>query len=402
MFLDFQTFMNIIEPRTENISIEQFMQQFIVAYKKPVSLQQFYITCQETKKNDIRILQFDDISKMMYQNICVDYEKTNYKFFHAYLDFKTLKHDYWTHKDIFDAPNKKISIQKNDASKRIIRNLFCVELLMNTHIRTSLPNKETFLMSWKNMFHKWNIDDRYFTPSVISQMMKGNPIHYFFQQYQPKASILNPYTIYWLLEFYFPKIVPKTDTLFTPVLSWGSYALAFAHSPSWKTYIGLDVMHVACQKTQFILDTYCIKKSYKIHCHSSEFMNDIMSPSSVDLVLMCPPYFEMEIYTDSINMQSTTIYKSYQDWLNGYWIKTVQNVYATLVENGIFSYIIGNYTDYATKIQYDLVSDLASSIDTRQFSFVDKFELVNRTSPLRNNTKIRSEYLFVFKKNSSL
>jgi len=382
------------------ISYEEFLIRCIIMYKNPISLIDYYKKFLHNK-NDIRIEKFEQITKLFYNILITNKILTNEKFYNSYLIIKPLKKNYWSQYPICN--DNIIICQKNDSSKRFIRNIHYADLLENTNITTSLPNKPTFLKSWKQMFEKLEIDDRYFTPSVLSQLLNNEPIHYFFQQYQPKASILNPYVIYYLLEYYYPQFCPKSDcTLFTPVLSWSVYAYAFSQSNFWNNYIGCDVMENVCNKTQELLQTNCINKpnkKYQIYCHQSEKLYEL-NINKVDCILICPPYYNMEIYETTINNnnQSTSLYQTYDEWYQNYWCKTLENCYSILKTNGIFGLIIGNYTEYKTKKYYNLIDNLQKSFDPNKWQLLSSFKLYNRLSPLRNNEKNRYEMLLNFKK----
>lgn len=405
MFLTKEQFINSIHFYQSDNPIDYitFINTLKIMYKNPLTLQQYYNNYKQNV-NDIRIKQFEEITTMLYQIIITNRITTNEKLYNSYFLIKQLKKNYWTELNIIN--NDTILCQKNDSSKRYIRNLHYQDLLENTNITTSIPNKTPFLKCWKKLFENLELDDRYFTPSVLSLLLKKEPIHYFFQQYQPKASIINPYVIYYLLEHYYPKILNnnnQTKTLLTPVLSWSSYAYAYNQSKYWTNYIGIDVMKNVCDKTNFILQNS--NKNYKIYCHPSEKCNELNIQPNVDCIMICPPYFNMEIYetNNENNLQSITSYQDYQSWLNNYFKKTISNCIELLNNNGIFCLIIGNYTEYNTKKEYDLYTDMKNILFTfSQLKFYSEFKLLNRLSPLRNNNKNRYEYCIHYRKCSNI
>jgi tRNA1(Val) A37 N6-methylase TrmN6 len=59
----------------------------------------------------------------------------------------------------------------------------------------------------------------------------------------------------------------------------------------------------------------------------------------VDCVLSCPPYFDLEIYSED-RKQSVVKYVSYNNWVNQYWNDTVKNCLKILDQNGYFVLII--------------------------------------------------------------
>jgi len=313
MLLTKEQFINSIHfYQSDNvIDYNTFINTLKIMYKNPLTLQE-YFNKYKHNVNDIRIKKFEEITTMLYQIIITNRISTNEKLYNSYLTIKPLKKKYWTEIQIMN--NDTILCQKNDSSKRYIRNLHYEDLLEHTNITTSIPNKTPFLKCWKKLFENLELDDRYFTPSVLSQLLQKEPIHYFFQQYQPKASILNPYVIYYLLEYYYPKILNnnnQTKTLLTPVLSWSAYAYAFSQSKYWTNYIGIDVMKNVCDKTNYILQNS--NKNYKIYCHPSEKLNELDIQPNIDCIMICPPYYNIEIYetNNDNNQQSITLYHNY-------------------------------------------------------------------------------------------
>ena len=59
-----------------------------------------------------------------------------------------------------------------------------------------------------------------------------------------------------------------------------------------------------------------------------------------DVVFFSPPYYELELYPGK--NQSTTKYKTYEEWLNGNWFKPIQLCYYLLENNGTLCYILSS------------------------------------------------------------
>lgn len=409
IFISKEQFINKIQ-YYQDIDYETFLNTCKIMYKKPITLQEYYNIYKNRLikgKIDMRISEFDKITKLLYELIIKNKFETNSKFYDSYLIIKELKKDYWKQLPIFNEINNTIISQKNDSSKRLIRNLHYEDILEYTNITTSIPNKYTLLKTWKNMFEKLELDDRYFTPSVLSQLLNKEPIHYFYQQYQPKASIINPYVIFYLIEYYYPNLLKINDsqsikTFMTPVLSWSVYAYAYLHSKYWNNYIGIDVMKNVCDKTELLLKYSDCNKNYKIYCYPSEKMNELNIDVKIDLIMICPPYYNMEIYeTNNENsLQSISLYNNYQNWIENYLIKTFIHCDNLLNDNGIFAIIIANYREYKTQIYYNLYEEIKNIFSTKfkNYYLINEIKIYNRLSPLRNNDKTRYEYLLNYKK----
>jgi hypothetical protein len=323
---------------------------------------------------------------------------------------------------LIDEPLWGLSLQKNDASRRIIRNLNYLDILHQTKVTNTVKAKTSFWQTFINAYNLLILEDRFFAPSSIGQFLKAknstndinyNVFFYLFQQYQPKASILNPYTINWMLKNIF-----QGTKLLTPVLSWDSYLVAFMHS-DWEHYVGIDVMKGICDRSQFLFDHYqnelkpiltskaeiarLNRKKIDIYCQPSEsLLYDQQFTTQYhnyfDCILMCPPYFNMEIYPEG--EQSTDSYPTYGEWLTKYWEDTVILSYMVLAPGKRFAFIINNYVSLK-KDEYPLIQDL-NLIALKYFKLVGAFSLLNRVSPLRVNKKGRTEMLFVYEKEKSI
>jgi len=271
------------------------------------------------------------------------------------------------------------------------------------------------------MYNKLQLEDRFFAPSSIDLFLRDkgtkreqrsgvkeinyHNLFYLLQAYQPKASIFNPYSIKWIMDNVIDQALGyKGKTIFTPVLSWGSYLTAFMHS-NYTEYVGVDVMPTVCDKVEFLADWYHRKgKSYAnkkttIYCQPSETLltdNRFLAQYNnyFDSVLVCPPYFDMEIYHEG--PQSLDLYPDYNQWLQMYWGQTVQMCCKVTKKGGVFAMIANDYKTLDGDF-YPLVDDLHKQVSSC-FQLVSTYYLQNRTSPLRVNTKDRTERLFIYRK----
>lgn len=325
-----------------------------------------------------------------------------------------------TFNKLIDQPLPGLSLQKNDKSRKIVRNINYLDILHYTQVTNTCKSETSFWESLLNVYNKLELGDRFFAPSSIGLFLREknanglpgeinyNNFYYLFQQYQPKASILNPYTVNWIL-----KNLYTGTKLFTPVLSWTSYIVAYMHS-NWEHYVGVDVMQPVCDRTKYIFDYYQTKlkkdldhneqkrlnnKQIDLYCQPSEsllydskFINKYSN--YFDAVLFCPPYFDMEIYPSG--SQSTDSYPNYQDWLINYWEDTVALCQIVLGQGKRFGFIINNYVSLK-KDNYPLIQDL-NMIALKYFKLIGAYNLLNRVSPLRMNYKKRTEMLFLYEK----
>lgn len=422
------------------ISKQDFLRDFTIMYSRPLTLKQAFTMKPVGSRppiikspSDLRYQNRDAILDYFYEIVVLKRHHYLTLFYKAFFDFPDPRKYKWDGVDIrmklTNSQKKKsihidakdlatsLSLQKNDKSRIMVRNLFHKEILDETKVTNTIKSKVSFWETLDNLYNKLQLEDRFFAPSSIGLFLREkrtkkstvvatlpkeinyNNLFYLIQQYQPKASILNPYSINWFLKNLF-----KGERIFTPVLSWCSYLIAFMHS-DWTDYVGVDVMPKVCQKAEFLADWYYkldstdFDKTVEIRCQPSEsllldkrFLNKYSD--WFDLVIICPPYFNMEIYGEG--EQSIKNYPDYDDWLEKYWHTTVKVCHMVLKKGGTFAVIANDYYNLQ-KVHYPLTKDF-DTISKKYFKPVQTYYLFNRTSPLRVNRKDRTERLFVYRK----
>jgi hypothetical protein len=175
-----------------------------------------------------------------------------------------------------------------------------------------------------------------------------------------RPSTFNPATYKGILDNVF-----TGETLFAPVMGWNAYQTAF-YSSRFKNFIATDVIPDVVDNGHLLHTEYL---KYKTTEENSMFNNIFESetgpdktvdlylcPSEqldvkhsfgkkykdqVDAVLFSPPYFDLEIY-DSAD-QSITNFPNYEDWLKGYWEKTVLLCKEVMRPGAKFGFVISNY-----------------------------------------------------------
>ena len=247
--------------------------------------------------------------------------------------------------DIREKPMPKTAMN-NDASpnyKNVIRNLHLLDILQNT--KSGLENLPTFMDVLKNLYLEEVIDYKILTPSARHYMNEGR-LGSVFSSFYFRASIMNPYLVYSLSH----KVLwDKENTamrVFSPTLGWTSYAYGFMECPMVAEYVATDVIPHVCKKSlEFCQQNYSAKKS-RIYCQPSEnlYKNaEFMQTYAAyfDVVFFSPPYYELEMYPGK--NQSTTSYKTYDEWLEKYWTVTVKLCHHVLKRGGRMCYILSSY-----------------------------------------------------------
>lgn len=288
-------------------------------------------------------------------------------------------------------PMKNQHFDNNNESlcKNLIRNIHYKDILQNT--KSGIENIPTFIEMLKDLYLKNIIDYKILTPSSLFYMKNGR-LGSVFSSYYFRASILNPYLIYSLNES-----LLKGRKIFTPTLGWSSYCYGFLESPRVLEYVGTDVIPQVCKKTKELAQIVAPEKKTTIYCKpsedlfkSSEFMKQYRA--HFDVAFFSPPYYKLEMYEGGD--QSTERYKTYEEWLAGYWEKTIQLCHHVLEKHGKLCYILSGYGSENTKEQYDLLGDM-NKITKKYFKFQSQQPMYNKNV---NVTKHREtgEQIMVF------
>lgn len=239
---------------------------------------------------------------------------------------------------ISDSPMPKSNLNNNSkvAYKNVIRNLHYRNILQKTHSGwVGLPSYMDVLF---DLYKQDIIDYKIVTPSALHYIEAGR-IGSVFSSFYFRASILNPYLVFSLNHS-----VLNGTNIFTPTLGWSSYAYGFAECPLVVEYVGCDVIPDVCQKTSDVLDLYP-KIQSAFYCQPSESLlknSTFMTryKNHFDVVFFSPPYYELELYPGK--NQSTTVYKTYDDWLTGYWLNTLKVCKHVLKSGGKLCYILSS------------------------------------------------------------
>jgi len=280
-----------------------------------------YMKARNISKADIQLLYHHIIKRDEYLT----------RFFNTSLYTQTL--------GITSKPMAKSHLDNNSLVnyKNIIRNLHFRNILQKT--RAGIENIPSFLDVLLDLYIREVIDYKIITPSALHYIREGR-IGSVFSSFYFRASIMNPYLVYSLNHQ-----VLKGSKIFTPTLGWSSYAYGFLECPFAKEYVGVDVIPDVCKKTEDFITKQYPQIEHTIICKPSE---DLLADSRFlkkyrehfDTIFFSPPYYELELYPGS--NQSTTRYKTYEEWLQGYWYKTIQLCYYVLEKGGTLCYILSS------------------------------------------------------------
>lgn len=280
---------------------------------------------------------------------------------------------------------------KEPLCKNIIRSMHMMDILQNT--KSGIENIPTYMDVLKDLYLKNVIDYKILTPSSLFYMNNGR-LGSVFSSYYFRASIMNPYLVYSLNHR-----LLKGTRIFTPTLGWTSYCHGFLECPTVKEYVGTDVIKSVCDKTSKFARDHYKDKLIDIYCKPSEDLMKI--PNFVkkyrehfDVVFFSPPYYRLELYEGK--NQSTSKYKTYEDWLQNYWEKTIQLCEYVLQPGGRLCYIVSGYGSDKTTNNLSLVEDM-NRITKKYFTYKRTLPMYNKNVHVTTH-KETGEQIILFTK----
>lgn len=287
--------------------------------------------------------------------------------------------------------NKEMNNNKEVNYKNVIRNIHYNEILENT--QSGIENVPSYMNVLKDLYKNQIIDYKILTPSAIHYMMEGR-LGSVFSSFYFRASIMNPYLVYSL-----NKSVLKGKRIFTPTLGWTSYCYGFLEDKEVIEYVGTDVIPSVCKKTLEFAKSQYPDKEVKIYCKPSEDLLKskefiIKYREHFDIIFFSPPYYKLELYKSE--KQSTDRYKTYNEWLIGYWEETIKLCKSILEPNGKLCYILSGYGSENTKEEYDLIKDM-NAITKKYFKLKSNQPMYNKDVHVTKH-KETAEQIFIFTK----
>jgi hypothetical protein len=281
--------------------------------------------------------------------------------------------------------NKKFTEHKN-----VVRSLYYKEIMQETG--TSQPNLRPYLDVLIDLIKHHILDYKLLTPTGIDMIQK-NQISSLLSGFYFRASIMNPIVPYSLSKLYDYKF-----KVLTPTLGWSSYLLGMLNNEYLDTYIGIDVIKKVCSNTKKIADKHKIQND--IYCqpsedlyHNSKFMTKYKS--DIDFIFFSPPYYQLELYKGA--EQSTSRYKTYEEWLDKYWRTTMKLCYHCLKNNKVMMYIISGYND---KNQYvNLEKDMNGITKEVGFTYIKSVKMGGSNVGFTKH-RTSNELIFIFSKGS--
>ena len=179
---------------------------------------------------------------------------------------------------------------------------------------------------------------------------------------------------------------------------YGGRLLGVSCSNMSYNYLGIDPNTETIKYLNYfneILDEAVGFKGTIVQNVSEEY-----KPNDIDLAFSSPPYFNLEKYSDE-ETQCMVRYSTLDEWFSGYAEPTVENIYNSLNQDGIFATNIADYKTYGKK-EYKVVDDWITLSERIGFRHVGTIKMMLNTRPGVGNNKLagreKFEGVYVFRK----
>tara|TARA_Y100000389_G_scaffold205134_1_gene263799 strand:- start:21903 stop:23048 length:1146 start_codon:yes stop_codon:yes gene_type:complete len=282
---------------------------------------------------------------------------------------------------------------KHPKFKRLVRNLYYEDILSSTEDL----KKRSYMNVIIDLFKYRIIDRNLLAPSVLKLLSEGKVGSLLSGMYF-RASVMSPFLVYSISH-----ILGSPKKVLTPCLGWSSYLIGFMENMALEQYVGIDVIKKVCRTSLQLAKEMRPDVVCQMYCRPSEdmyndkaFMNRYKN--NFDAVFFCPPYYQLELYHGS--NQSTERYKSYDEWLRGYWISTVKLCYYCLRRGGQLCYIISGYKNSSGKY-LDLDADMNEVILDNKFVLMSSIPMGRNVKFTNHDSNKQSQYnetIYIFKK----
>ena len=374
-----QDFIEIIRKDLNPLTFEDFLQT-----------KQIGILWDKFKSDDIRVISLkskDNFYKWCYDFIHND-EPLKY-YFNKRLSYKDFK------------PVDTVEI-KNNAVKQKPNN---VRLIRNINLESILDCKAfdgmSIKVAYKDALEKGKMC-RFFTmPSVFKDSYKYDyeAFTVTMKTITGQMSIFSPIIYKTLLNEADKYTENKKQKVLIPSASWATPILATSNNDNYTELHIVDVQSEVLKTSEELFKHIHTGGLFdgspyelKTFCTPSEKMTDVID-KEYDKVFFCPPYYDLELYGGS-ELQSTSLYETYEEWLDLYWRKTVNECNSVLKSGGLFCFVMGRLCR-----GYEMGNDMRN-IAQEKFNLLDEIKILPPKEITKNNMHLEKyEICYLLKKN---
>jgi tRNA1(Val) A37 N6-methylase TrmN6 len=304
----------------------------------------------------------------------------------AYIDVKPVM--------ILPIENNIINHKSNNT--RLIRNINLQDIM-----NCEAANGKSIKNIYKDALEHGKIDRCMTVPSVFKDSYYGNYDTFVvtMKTISGQMSVFSPTVYNALLRETDRYVESKKQKLLIPSASWASPILATMNSKNYTELHIVDVQSEVLKTSEELFKhihtgdlLHEPPYDLKTFCVPSEKMTDVIE-KEYDKVFFCPPYYDLELYGGS-ELQSTSLYKTYKEWLDLYWRKTVNECDSVLKSSGLFCFVMGKLCR-----GYEMGNDM-KNIAEEKFTLKQEIKIIPPIESTRdsNITIEKYEICFIMKK----
>lgn len=179
-----------------------------------------------------------------------------------------------------------------------------------------------------------------------------------------------------LCELMYRWFSPNTGTILDPFC--GGSVRGIVAGKLGRSYVGVDLRQEQVVENRNQLARVCPGSNVSYLCSDSLNIPTLEGvPDNVDLVFSCPPYGDLEVYSDDpkdlSNMDAEAFLGAYR--------KIIQHSVARLKPNRFAVFVVGNYRRN-NGAMYDFTGDTIRAFEDAGANFYNQFILVNSVNTL--------------------
>jgi len=238
-------------------------------------------------------------------------------------------------------------------------------------------------------------------PSVFKDSYKGDyeAFTVTMKTITGQMSIFSPVIYKTLLNESDKYIENKKQKVLIPSASWATPIIATKDNTNYSSLHIVDVQPEVLKTSKELFKHIHTGGLFddspyelKTFCTPSEKMTDVID-KEYDKVFFCPPYYDLELYGGS-ELQSTSLYETYEEWLDLYWRKTVNECDSVLKSGGLFCFVMGRLCR-----GYEMGNDMRN-IAQEKFNLLDEIKILPPKEITKNNMHLEKyEICYLLNKN---
>jgi len=204
------------------------------------------------------------------------------------------------------------------------------------------------------------------TDKMILQGIRSSGLGSAISQFKPVVS-----------KFLYDKYMPVYGNVFDYSCGWGARLLGALSCNKDISYYGTDPLtyHELGEMTKHF------NANATIYGYGSEDAALYNCLPEMDFIFSSPSYFNLEVYSED-HSQCYNKFSDYEQWMNEYWFKTVENCVSILKKNGMFGVCVVESVN-----GFSLAKDMLDICRSFNMELVDTYPLYTSKSHLNNKVK---------------